>query len=115
MKTFELFYLIGIFFIILSIAFYILSTTLITNPEDHSVSNLFGEKTQIDSVFTSEEAITDVRTAQRYKNTIILWIGVPLGIVIFLVALILKRRSEGADLFIDDEIEDDEENGFATY
>jgi len=115
MKSFELFYLIGVFLIILSIAAYSLSTTMITNPGDHSVSSLAGKTTQIDSVFTSDEAIADVGIMERQQNKIILWIGVPLGIVIFFAGLIIKRKSEGVDLFIDDEIENDEENNFGVY
>ena len=108
MKIFELFYVVGIFMIILSIVAYSLSTTIISNPVDHSVSSLSGETTQIDSVYAPDEALADVEIMKRHQNKIILWIGVPLGIVIFFVGLIIKRKKEGADLFIDDEIENDE-------
>ena len=108
MKIFEFFYIIGIFLIIISIAAYSLSTTVIPNPGDHSVSSILGKKTEIDTVITSDEAIADVGEMQRQKNTIILWVGIPLGIVIFLAGIITKRKTIGTDLFIDNDLEDDE-------
>jgi len=108
MKIFEFFYIVGIFLIIISIAAYSLSTTVIPNPGDHSVSSLFGEKTEIDTVITSDEATADVGEMQRQKNTIILWVGIPLGIVIFLAGIVIKRKTIGIDLFIDDDVEGDE-------
>ena len=112
MKLHESFYLIGIFLIIVSIAVYFFSTTMIADPEDNSASNLLGETTEIDTTFTVEETLTELSEKQRWKNMLFIWIGVPLGIGVFLFGLIIKRKKEGRDLFIDDELEDDEDSDF---
>jgi len=115
MKIFELCYIIGIFLIIISIGSYALSIAIIGNPAENSVSNLLGETTEIDTIFTTDEVISDLRAMERYENMIILWIGIPLGIVVFLAGLIIKRKKEGPDLFIDDQLEDDEESDFPLF
>ena len=109
MKLHESFYLIGTFFIIVSIIIYILSTTMIGNPEENSASNLLGKTTEIDTTFTIEETLSELGAKERQGNMLFLWIGVPLGIAILLAGIIIKRRKEGRDLFIDDEWEDDQD------
>ncbi|UCE06097.1 MAG: hypothetical protein JSW07_21340 [bacterium] len=115
MKIHELLYIIGIFLIIVLIAIYALSTTMISNPEDGSISDLFGRTTEIDTNFTTEEALSDLRAEKRHGNLLLLWIGIPLGIGVLLAGIIIKRMKEGRDLFIDDEIEDDEESDFVYH
>lgn len=112
MKIYEYFYIIGIFLIILSIAIYLLSSTMIINPEQNSASNLLGKTTEIDTNFTTEETHSALKAMERQANTLFLWIGIPVGIFVFLVGLFIKRKQDGPDLFLDDEIEDDEDIDF---
>ena len=108
MKIYEFCYIAGIFLGIVSIAIYALSSTVIVNPGQDSVSNLLGKRAEIDTNFTMDENRAALETKDRQTNTLFLWIGIPSGIVIFLAGLIIKRRSEGPDLFLDNELEDDE-------
>jgi LPXTG-motif cell wall-anchored protein len=108
MKIYEVLYIFGIFLIIASIATYILSSTIILNPEQNSASNLLGKTTEIDTTFASNETHSALTDMERQTNTLFLWIGVPLGILIFLSGIFLKRKKEGPDLFLDDEIEDND-------
>jgi len=108
MKIYELLYIISIFLIIVSIVIYVLSTTMIVNPEENSTSNLLGKTIEIDTLFTIEETCSELKAMERQGNTLFLWICIPLGVVVFLAGLIIKTKKEGPDLFIDDELEDDE-------
>ncbi len=115
MKLYESFYLIGIFLIIVSIAIYMLSTTMIANMEENSASNLLGKTTVIDSTSTYEETLSELSANECQRNLLLLWIGIPLGTGVFLLGIIIKRRREGRDLFIDDEWEDDEDPDFPMF
>lgn len=115
MKLHESFYIVGIFLIVLSIAIYVFSTTITVNPEDNSVSNLLGKTTELDSAATIEETLSALRARERQENLVFLWIGIPLGIGILLAGIIIKRRKEGRDLFVDDELEDDEATDFPMF
>lgn len=108
MKLHESFYIIGILLIIVSIAIYFFSTTMIADIENNSASNLLGKTTEIDTSFAVEEALTELSAKERQGNKLFLWIGIPMGIGIFLVGIFLKRKKEGRDQFIDDELDDDE-------
>lgn len=110
MKAYEWLYIIGIFLVIIAIILYTFSITFIANPEENSVTNLFGKATEIDSNFTTESTLSAFQAKQRQGAKLFLWIGVPLGIGLFLLGLFIKRKKEGADVFIDDVIEDDEES-----
>jgi len=112
MKLHELFYLIGNFFIIISITIYVLSTTMIANPEENSASSLLGKTMEIDTTFTIEETLSELGAKQRQENMSFLWIGIPPGIVLLLAGIIIKRRKEGRDLFIDDDFENNEDTDF---
>ena len=103
MKTHEILYIVSIFLIILSTAFYILSTTVVSGLEEDSVSNIFGTSSQADSTISSDDIAFGFQELQRERNSLILWIGVPIGIFIFFSALIMKRIKYGPDLFIDTE------------
>jgi len=115
MKLHESFYIIGILLIIVSIAIYFFSTTMIADIEDNSASNLWGKTTEIDSSFVIEETLTELSANERQRNRLFLWIGIPVGIGVFLFGMIIKRKREGRDLFIDDELEDDEEADFPLF
>lgn len=115
MQVYESLYIIGIFIIIVSIIFYILSTTMIANPDENSVTNLLGKTTEIDTTFATEETLSGLKAERRQGNRFFLWIGIPLGIGIFLAGIIIKRRKEGPDLFIDDGIEDEEEKNLPSF
>jgi hypothetical protein len=108
MKLYESLYIIGIFMIIVSVVIYLFSTTMVANPEDNSASNLLGKTTEIDTAFTIEETLAELTATERQRNRLFLWIGIPAGIGLFLVGVIIKRRKEGQDLFIDDEFEDEQ-------
>lgn len=108
MKIYELLYIVAIFLIIASIAIYILSATIILNPEQHSASNLLGKTTELDTTFSADETHPALVAMERQAHTLFLWIGIPLGILVFLAGIYIKRKKEGPDLFLDDEIEDDE-------
>ncbi len=96
------------FMVIISIAIFALSSTVTTNPEPDSVSNLLGKTATIDTNFTIDENRVALETMKHQRNTLFLWIGIPTGFFIFLAGFYLKRTKEGPDLFLDDEIEDDE-------
>ncbi len=115
MKIYELFYIIGIILIIFSIALYMLSTTLIHRPEEDSVSNLLGKTIEFDSTLSVIEVYPDIQEMERHGKAIFLWIGIPLGITVFLTSLFIKRKKEGPDRFINDDIEGDEENSFPFF
>ena len=108
MKIYELFYIFAVFSILLSITVYFLSSTVITTSEDDALSNFFGETTEVDSTYVAPELLQDVTSMQRYKSAIYLWIGIPIGIIFFLIGLIIKRTTEGKDMFLDDEFDDED-------
>ena len=108
MKIYEILYILGIFLIIASIVTYLLSSTIILNPGQNSASNLLGKTTEIDTTFVSNETHSALTEMERQTNTLFLWIGVPLGIFIILSGIFIKRKKEGPNLFLDDEIEDNE-------
>ena len=112
MKIHEISYLISIFVIILSITFYMLSTTVFTPSDEDAAKNLLGKSSTVDSNSSAEDLAFKFHEAEREKNLLILWIGVPLGIVIFIFALFLKRLKQGPDLFIDREEDDEESEAF---
>ena len=103
MNTHEILYIVSIFLIILSTAFYILSTTVVSGLEEDSVSNIIGTSPQADSTISSDDIAFEFQELQRERNSLILWIGIPIGIFIFISALIIKRIKYGPDLFIDTE------------
>ena len=115
MKFHESLYIIGILLIIVSIAIYFFSITMIADPEDNSASNLWGKKIEIDTTFTIEETLAELQAEERYRNMLLLWIGIPMGIAVFLAGIFIKRKKEGRDLFIDDEFEDDDEADFHIF
>jgi len=115
MKLHESLYIIGIFLMIASITVYFFASTMIADPEDNSASNLLGKTTEIDTSFAVEQTLTELSAKERQGNRIFLWIGIPLGIGLFLFGLIIKRKKEGRDIFIDDELEDDEETDFPLF
>ncbi len=108
MKIYELLYIFGVVLIIASFATYFLASTIILNPEQNSASNLLGKTTEIDTTFATDETHSALTAMERQTNTLFLWVGIPLGILIFLSGVFIKRKKEGPDLFLDDEIEDDE-------
>ena len=101
MKTHEILYIISVFLIILSVAFYMLSTTVVSVPENDSVSNIFGKTVELDSTLSEEDNVVEFQELERDKNSIILWIGILSGVLIFVFALVFKRIKQGPDLFID--------------
>jgi len=109
MKSYEFLYIVSIFLIIVSIAMFKLSSTIIADTENNSVTSLLGKTTEIDTNFTAEEMLSEVRAKERQGNLIYLWTGIPLGIIVFITGLLIKRKKEGPDSFIDDEIENEEE------
>ena len=101
MKTHEILYIISVFLIILSAAFYLLSTTVISGIEEDSVANIIGKSSELDSTISVEDAILQVKEMEKERYSIFLWIGIPVGLIIFLGALVLKRIKEGPDMFVD--------------
>ena len=112
MKIFEIFYIVGLFLIIFSVAFYFLSTTALISTDEESVSNLTGENAEIDSTIAMADGVLQFREMKRERNIFVLWIGIPLGMVVFLTGVVVKRKKEGPDRFID--IEDDDEEFFLS-
>lgn len=72
------------------------------------MSNLTGENFEIDSTIITSEGVLQFQEMKREQNIFVLWTCVPIGIIIFLTGLIIKRRKEGPDLFIDIENEEQE-------
>ena len=101
MKTHEILYIISVFLIILSVTFYLLSTTIIPGIEEESIANIIGKSSKLDSTISVEDATLQFQEMERERYSIFLWIGVPVGLIIFLGALVLKRIKEGPDLFVD--------------
>ena len=101
MKTHEILYIISIFLIILSTSFYLLSTTIVPGSEEDSVANIFGKNTELDSTLSEQDNAVEFQELERERNSIFLWIGILGGVLIFFIALVLKRIKHGADLFID--------------
>ena len=112
MKAHEILYLISIFLIILSIAFYMLSTTVFTTTDEDGALNLLGKNAASDSLTSAEDLAFQLQESERARNFIILWIGISVGIVTFCSALFLKRKKHGPDLFIDREVDDEESDTF---
>ena len=110
MKIYQSFYIVGVFLMLLSSAIYFLSTTLIINEEEQTVSNLLGKTTAIDTLYTPDEVFAEIAAAQRDENKFFLWIGIPLGVFLLLIGIIIKRKKEGPDLFLDDERDEEEES-----
>ena len=108
MKIYEICYITGISLAIVSIAIFALSSTMVTTPEPDSVSNLMGKEAVLDTNFTVDENRIALENKEHQSNRLFLWIGIPAGISFFLAGLIIKRKKEGPDLFLDDELEDDE-------
>jgi len=78
-----------------------LSTTVVSVPENDSVSNIFGKTVELDSTLSEEDNVVEFQELERDKNSIILWIGILSGVLIFVFALVFKRIKQGPDLFID--------------
>ncbi len=106
MKIYEFCYIAGILSIIISIAIFALFSTVITNSGQDSVSNILGKTAEIDTNFAIDENREAFEAKERQSNRLFLWIGIPVGIAVFLAGLIIKRKNEGPDLFLDDELED---------
>ncbi len=115
MKAHEFIYLISLFVVILSIAFYLLSTTVFTVNEEEGAENLLGKSTEEDSTLSAEDLVFQFHEMEREKNSLFLWIGVPAGIVLFVVALVWKRIRFGPDQFIDREENDEEVDSFYCF
>ncbi len=101
MKTHEILYIISVFLIILSTAFYLLSTAIVPGPEEDSASNIFGKNSELDSTMSVEDNAIEFHELERERSSIILWIGISSGLLIFFFALIVKRIKQGPDQFID--------------
>lgn len=106
MKIHDIFYLISIFIIFASLGIYFLSTTAIFDPSETKVVNLAGKRSDTDSTLSVQDEIVLFQEIERSNKTFLLWIGIPLGIILFVAGLVIKRRLAGPDLFIDDEDDD---------
>ena len=107
MKIYELLFILGILAIILSVAIYGFSLILVPNSDDHSITDLLGATTEIDSTISTADALSDFTAKQRHHKMIFLSIGILLGIVIFSSGIFVKRKTEGPDLFIDDDLDEE--------
>lgn len=114
MKTSEILYIIGALFIALSVIYFALSTYMIPAPEEDSVVNMLGNTTDLDSTLSSAEAYDELKAKERSEKLAFLWIGVLIGTVTILSGIILNRIKEGPDVFVDDEL-DDEDNDESAF
>jgi len=108
MKLHEYFYILAVLIFFLSFLLYFLSTTFYSSPDQDAVSNIFGESTEVDSLVAAEDTIPGIKEEEQQKRKIYLWIGVASGILIFFVGLIIKRKIDGPDHFIDDESDEED-------
>ncbi|NOZ60604.1 MAG: hypothetical protein GXO74_02885 [Calditrichaeota bacterium] len=108
MKKYEFFYLAGIFVIILSLAYYFISSSPVLTTPDGAVVNLTGEKGEIDSTAAVDDAISSFFEKERAEKMKLLWFTVPIGILLLGAGVRVKRKIEGPDLFIDREDDGEE-------
>jgi len=116
MKVHEVFFIVAVLLLILSFLYYVLSTTFYASPDQAVVSNMLGQDAEADSLVTADEIISDVQTEYQMKRSTTLGIGVISGVLLLIAGLIIRRKIDGPDRFIDDASsdEDDEDatNGF---
>lgn len=112
MKIFQILYFVGIMIIAIAVIYYALSMLLIPIPEEDSVANILGETTELDSTFSKLEAFDEFKAKERSEKLPVLWIGVLVGAGLILSGVIVKRIMEGPDLFLDDDLDDEEVDGF---
>ncbi len=108
MKRYQMLYLAGITLIIIAVAIYFIISTVITSPDEATITNLFGNGIVIDSEYSPQESSTTFAALNRSQYRWLLWIGIPIGLALLLLGIWLKYRTEGPDVFLDDEIEEDE-------
>lgn len=108
MKLSEILYMVGTLLIALSVIYFALSAFLVPAPEEDSVVNILGEMTDLDSTLSKAEAYDQFKAKERYGKQTILWIGVIVGAITIISGIVLRRIKEGPDLFLDDELDDEE-------
>ncbi|MFZ5519231.1 MAG: hypothetical protein ACOY90_21550 [Candidatus Zhuqueibacterota bacterium] len=114
MKLHEYCFILAVLLLILSFLYYSLSTTFYSSPDQSAVSNILGQDTEADSLVAAEDIISDVRTEQRQSRSMVLWIGVTSGALLFIAGLFIKRKIDGPDRFIDDASGDEDDDFFFT-
>ncbi len=108
MKKHEIFYSLGILIIILSAAYYFVSSSPGILTPDGTIINLTGEKGKIDSSIVVSDAMKTVFEEEKAEKNKLLWFTVPIGILLLGVGVGIKRKTEGPDLFIDRDGDDED-------
>ncbi len=103
MKIHQILFVFAFFFIVVGSGIYLLSTTVMPNPVDDSTSNLLGELIEADTNSFVEDLSFQFKEQKKRQNQWLLWCCIPLGILFFVAGLVIKRKTEGPDLFIDQE------------
>lgn len=115
MKIHEYFYILAVLIFILSFLLYFFSTTFYSSPGQDAVSNIFGNSTDVDSLVDASEALPGIQEEMQQRRTTFMWIGIAFGVVIFIAGLIIKRKIDGPDQFIDDEPDEDDEDSSTGF
>ncbi len=115
MKLHEYFYILAVLIFILSFLLYFLSTTFYSSPEQDSVSNILGNSTEVDSLIAAEDTLPGIKEEAQQRRTTLLWIGVASGVLIFFAGLVIKRKIDGPDRFLDDEPDEDDEDSSTGF
>lgn len=109
MKTYQIFHVTGFALIIISVAVYFIGSLVIISPDEDTAANLLGRKIQIDSNYDIQESISAFTNSNRFHYRWLLWFGGVIGAALIAIGLWLKRKTEGPDLFLDDELDEEEE------
>ncbi|MDZ7332090.1 MAG: hypothetical protein ONB13_13925 [candidate division KSB1 bacterium] len=109
MKTYQIFYIAGLALLIISVSAYFVGSLVIFSADDETAANLLGRKIQLDSNYDIQESISAFVDSNRFHYRWLLWFGGAIGAALIGIGLWLERKTEGPDLFLDDELDEDEE------
>lgn len=109
MKTYQIFYIAGFALLVISVAVYFIGSLVIFSADDETAANLLGRKIQLDSNYDIQESISAFIDSNRFQYRWLLWSGGLIGMALIAIGLWLKRKTEGPDLFLDDVLDEDEE------
>ncbi len=106
MNRYEIFYIAGITLIILTFLIYLIGTLIFVSSDDGTVTNLLGKEFILDADYDARTTAPAIATMNKAHYHRLLWVGIPAGLVLLFTGILLKRKAEGPDLFLDEDIDE---------
>lgn len=106
MKIYQWLFLSGILLVLGALLIYSLSLFLVPDPVDNMVTNPLGNVTAVDSTVTASETLPAIAALMQHERVRLIWLALTVGGFCLIVGIIIKRRQEGPDRFLDDDEED---------